>query len=173
MRANGTALSPGATIGAWTLISHLWVPHLKRYRQSAWQCRCQCGTERVVLQASLNAGRSHSCGCQMPERAGASNTKHGMLNSPEWYSWRAMRDRCFGSNERRKGHKYYAARGITICPEWNSFEQFYADMGPRPKGTSLDRIDPNGNYEPTNCRWAPPSIQAKNQRRRQCLILSE
>ncbi len=82
--------------------------------------------------------------------------------SPEYYTWASMRTRC--TNPNHSSFKNYGARGITVCPQWASFEQFLADMGPRPEGKTLDRIDTSGNYEPSNCRWATYSEQGSNRR---------
>jgi hypothetical protein len=85
------------------------------------------------------------------------------INKSERDTWRGMIERC--SNPRHIGFKYYGARGITVCERWRkSFAAFFADMGPRPPGLTLDRIDPNGNYKPDNCRWITPREQRRNQR---------
>jgi hypothetical protein len=94
---------------------------------------------------------------------GENSTQHGQANSPEYVSWRAMKARV--SDPNNKDWKYYGGRGLTVCAEWlSSFSTFLHDMGPRPQGTTLDRIDPNGNYEPGNCRWADALTQSRNRR---------
>lgn len=95
-----------------------------------------------------------------------SQLKHGHdrngAESSTHISWRAMRQRCM--NSKHASWEYYGGRGIKVCPSWNSFEQFLADMGTRPRGKTLDRIDPDGNYTPANCRWATKKKQANNKR---------
>lgn len=86
----------------------------------------------------------------------------GAAQNPTWRSWRKMRDRCLNPNA--TGYKNYGGRGITICARWNDFANFLADMGKRPAGKSLDRIDSNGNYEPSNCRWATSKQQGASRR---------
>jgi hypothetical protein len=125
-------------------------------------CRCVCGQVRDVLQDNLIYGRSRSCGCF--NRDGKHRITHGKSNSPEYMAWRSCRERC--NNPNIPGYRNYGGRGITICDRWlNSFENFYADMGPRPSPKhSLDRIDNDGNYEPGNCRWATTKQQSRNRR---------
>jgi hypothetical protein len=82
-------------------------------------------------------------------------------------SWKAMKQRC--TNPKRHNYPSYGGKGITVCERWKSFDNFLADMGERPQGTSLDRIDSNGNYEPNNCRWATYKVQARNSGRRKVL----
>ena len=88
--------------------------------------------------------------------------RHGQARTPTWLSWRKMRDRCLNPNA--TGYKNYGGRGIKICKRWNDFANFLADMGARPDGKSLDRINGNGNYEPSNCRWATAAEQSDNRR---------
>lgn len=127
-------------------------------RYNRWQCRCDCGRQTIVRTASLNNGSTQSCGCLK----GRSNRTHGRCHTREYAAWLNMRQRCTNSN--RPDWMHYGERGITICPAWDSFEQFYADMGNAPLGHSLDRIDVNGNYEPGNCRWATHTEQMRNTR---------
>ena len=123
-----------------------------------WLCRCECGKEKPMLEWQLKQQKVKSCGCS---RYGKATLRHGMRNTPEYRAWVAMKVRC--SNN----HPNYGARGIVVCEKWSqSFEAFYADMGPRPSlKHSLDRKDVNGNYEPNNTIWSTPTEQGRNQRR--------
>ena len=130
--------------------------------------KCDCGhVGQHVLEKVRNGGCA-SCGCTRARNAKEAATKHGYAledrskRPPEYRAWGDMRSRCFGRSE---DSKYYGARGITVCEEWSSFPQFYADMGPRPSPQhSLDRIDVNGSYCPENCRWATRVQQMRNVR---------
>jgi hypothetical protein len=127
-------------------------------------CRCDCGTEREVRCYTLRAGDSTSCGCARKETVGRLNRKHGLSHrSSEYRIWKGMRARC--SNPNDFSYKWYGARGICVCPEWDDFEVFLADMGRRPSAShSLERIDANGPYARDNCKWATASEQARNKR---------
>lgn len=134
-----------------------------------WACRCECGTDKVISRISLRSGDSNSCGCFRREVIGNRQRRHGMTNKREWVSWSAMQTRCF--DPKHVGFKYWGGRGITVCDRWrgrDGFVNFLADLGTRPPMKSLDRIDPNGHYEPGNCRWADAKTQATNKRARAC-----
>lgn len=134
-------------------------------RSIVWCCLCSCGEKCFIDSDSLHSGRIRSCGCLQKELLIKRNTKHGMHGTPTYRSWRSMLSRC--ENPSFREYKYWGGRGITVCDEWHKFENFYEDMGLRPKGTSLDRWPNNeGNYKSTNCRWATTKEQRSNQRDR-------
>lgn len=151
----------GSRFGRWTVFRHCAII-------GRWWCRCDCGTKKRVAARSLVSGRSKSCGCS--KRGGSSGRKHGMSRSPTYFAWQGMKERCY--NPRSKRYYDYGGRGIKVCDPWrHSFEAFLADMRPKPEGMTLDRIDTNGNYEPSNCRWATALQQGQNTRRNHLITI--
>lgn len=133
-----------------------------------WNTLCDCGGTKLVPTSSLVGGRTKSCGCWQKTKCHRHGHAGGRgILSPTYRSWVAMRSRC--QNPRRRSFKDYGKRGIVVCSRWSDFINFLADMGERPAGRSLDRIDTNGNYTPENCRWATRQEQVLNRRPRKCL----
>ena len=133
-----------------------------------WNCMCDCGKSKSVYAGSLRAGTSTSCGCQRDEETSRRNFKHGVAagchaaQPPRTYNcWRNMKARC--QNPKNPKYPVYGGRGITVCESWQTFANFYADMGDCPAKHSIDRIDNDGNYEPSNCRWATDGQQGSNK----------
>lgn len=143
---------------------------LRCYRNVVWHCRCDCGESTEMRGDHLRSGHSQSCGCLSRDRVqqmGTTNARHGhcagYVKTGTYRSWRAAKNRTTNSSFRYWDN--YGGRGIRMCPRWlDSFENFLADMGERPEGTTIDRINNDGDYEPGNCRWATPTEQQKNKR---------
>ncbi|HXN71523.1 MAG TPA: hypothetical protein VN861_03105 [Candidatus Acidoferrales bacterium] len=150
-----------------------------KYKDGAalWLCSCDCGKLKVVMGSAIRRLVVRSCGCLVADRAqrlgwgnlGTNNPNfaHGYARkgkqTPEYKTWTSMINRC--QSTREKTWKIYGGRGITVCGRWrSSFRYFLADMGTRPEGMTLDRIDNDKGYEPGNCRWATPAQQSHNRR---------
>lgn len=128
-------------------------------QKRVWLCRCECGRETEVRAGNLKSGNTKSCVCLDMEQ----KITHGLSESPTYTSWREMKRRCYGDDHEK--WKWHEAKGIKVCDKWMSFEGFFEDMGSRPEGTTLDRIDSNGDYTKENCRWADLTIQSFNKNR--------
>jgi len=132
--------------------------------KTAWSCICDCGNSSVARSELLVSGKTSSCGCLRREVMAQTKRKHGKSKSPERATYDHMIGRCYNKNNER--FSTYGARGIKVCERWlSSFEAFLSDMGPKPKGFSLERIDVNRGYEPENCKWIPMAEQSKNTTR--------
>lgn len=132
--------------------------------KSLWLCRCDCGTEKEIRAGTLMNGYAKSCGCLKSAVTTARNLTHGKTKTRAFGIWMKMKARCENPNE--PGFRNYGGRGIKVCERWRTFENFLNDMGSPPDGLSLDRFPNNdGNYEPSNCRWATRAEQASNTRR--------
>lgn len=135
-----------------------------RNRKTFGTFKCDCGSVVVSEASAVLCGRTKSCGCLAKETArktGIANKRHGLTKTVEHATWVKMTQRCTNKND--KSYKHYGARGVSVCSRWLTFENFYADMGPRPGDNySIERLNVNGNYEPDNCVWANAQTQARN-----------
>ena len=136
----------------------------RRHAGTYWLCLCECGTEKAVKASHLVDGLILSCGCLKNELLSQRRLKHGMTETREYETWRGIKARCLNPNE--PGYRYYGGRGITIHQSWkSSFEQFLADVGPRPSEKhTIERLDNNVGYEPGNVIWANRYVQGSNKR---------
>lgn len=158
----------GLRFGRLTVLKKIGVTNQgKRGSRSIWLCKCDCGKEKSVIRNSLVCGGTRSCGCLETETKKQTHLKHGMSKSRLWRIWCGMRERC--NNPNNNDYQYYGGQGISVCEEWankeTGFETFcnwslnngYSDK------LIIDRINTNGNYTPTNCRWATRKEQSRNR----------
>ena len=158
----------GKRFGAWTVQNYAG---MNTIGQPSWACLCDCGVERFVVGQTLRSGKTKSCGCQksiitsrkLTPMVPTNRSGESAGRSAEYRAWLSMNTRCSPRN--RSMRKNYYERGIYVCERWHDYQNFLADMGPIPHpGYTLDRIDNDGIYEPSNCRWADCQTQSKNRR---------
>ncbi len=131
--------------------------------RARWRCSCDCGCSIIVSRGALLQGHSRSCGCLRREVTRKRRTTHGLSHTREYHIWKGIRKRCL--NPKTLTWKYYGGRGIHICPQWSNFSVFLLDMGPCPSlRHSIDRVNNEGHYEPSNCQWATQREQVANRR---------
>lgn len=167
MSASKNRKLQGKKFHYWTVLRA--APRRKPYR-SRWVCICRCGKQKEVNEYHLLDGKSTSCGCYSTKLL-LQRIKNGLNRSPShkglqktraYGTWRQMKSRCYYPSN--ISYKEYGGKGITICKRWLSFENFYRDMGERPIGMSIDRINPFRGYSPSNCRWATSKQQGRNKK---------
>lgn len=160
----------GQRFGRLTAVS--FVERDPKWNDHKWEFRCDCGGVYVTGIKQARGGHTASCGCLFRDVMAERNTTHGLTktNRSEYRSWKDMRARCLTPTD--TDYRDYGGRGISVCSRWDDFAAFLEDMGPRPRGTTIDRIDVNGNYEPSNCRWASAHVQANNKRNNRLLEMN-
>lgn len=145
----------GKTFGDYFVIDK----EITKNKDTHYKCSCSCGAMRVVRGTDLRSGASHRCHkCGLKKK-----TVHGLCKTSTYKIWKGIKQRCYNPNS--KAYRYYGKRGIKMCDQWReSFINFYTDMGIRPDGLELDRIDPDGDYTPLNCRWVTAKENYDNRR---------
>ena len=135
---------------------------MNKHGAALWNCVCDCGNECVKIGFQLTSGKTKSCGCLRGTGAIVHGHASAGRKSPTYSSWRSMIGRCY--NRAYDSYEFYGGKGVVVCDEWKGcFEAFLRDMGERPAGTTIDRLDSSGDYEPSNCRWATAEQQAHNR----------
>ena len=145
----------GKVFGRLTVVG---LNHTDARYQRYWKVHCSCRTHTIVRGDHLTNAKIKSCGCLRQD----TSTKHGMSHTSTYRIWKGMIQRCH--NNKAPGYSNYGDRGILVCDRWKKFENFFADMGERPEGMSIERIDNDGNYEPSNCKWVTKKEQERNKR---------
>jgi hypothetical protein len=138
-------------------------------KRAWWRCKCDCGEEAVLLGRRLRSGMTRSCGCLGRYAIGDRTRTHGRSRTPEYDVWCGLLKRC--QNPNAYNFSFYGGRGVNVCERWQKFENFLEDMGKRPsRKHTVERLDPEGDYEPSNCRWASILEQANNRRNTRRII---
>jgi len=155
----------GLKFGRLTVIKLAYI----KWHKCHWLCKCECGGKTITTTQRLKSGHTRSCGClarEISRKNRLNETKHGHTSNAKptrtYITWQSMKRRCLNSSH--KDYKHYGEKGITITPRWHDFSKFLADMGERPEGKTIDRIDNSKGYTKTNCRWATSIEQIRNSR---------
>lgn len=148
----------GARFGKWLVVKKIENP---KEHDQIFECVCTCGRIANLRRYSLRSGRTSAC-------KSCSHKTHGMVGTSTYVIWESMIKRC--TNPNSSHYAYYGGRGIKVCDSWRKFENFFKDMGIRPDSLEIDRIDGNGNYEPSNCRWVTKLVNQLNRRSVKCII---
>lgn len=135
------------------------VKPLRDADDTKWVCQCDCGVTLTVYSRQLRSGALKSCGCGPKGRP---RMNHGMADTRVYRIWKQMHQRC--NNPKAEGYENYGGRGIRVCAEWDDFADFFKDMGDPPTDTTLDRLDTNGMYQKSNCKWSTWREQHRNRR---------
>lgn len=151
----------GNTYGMWTVVYRSTVPAADNRKK--YICECSCGTVKEVDGRNLTDGTSKSCGCTKADDVSKRFLRHGLTDTPTYNAWAGMKQRC--SNPNDSEYENYGGRGICYQANWDSFDNFLADMGEAPEGLSIDRIDVNGPYCKDNCRWSDNGVQSHGRRK--------